>query len=83
MARHGVAAEGEWLTHHGLFSFVYLGCPYIPCFMSWLEVVLSILLLLSLSLAMALQRRYLALQRRHKVLQRRYDKAEHQLSTSR
>ena len=49
--------------------------------MTWLEAVLSILLLLSLGLAVALQRRYLALQRKHKILQRLYDKAEPQLGT--
>ena len=49
--------------------------------MTWLEAVLSVLLLLSCGLTVALQRRYLALQRKHKILQRLYDKAEHQLST--
>jgi len=49
--------------------------------MARLEIVLSVLLLLSLCLALVLHRRYLALQRKHKILQRLYDKAEQQLST--
>lgn len=49
--------------------------------MMWLEAVLCGLLLVSSSLAVAAQRRYLALRRKHKLLQRLYDHAEQQLTT--
>ena len=49
--------------------------------MTWLEVVLCGLLLVTGGWAVAAQRRYGALQRKHKTLQRLYDKAEQQLNT--
>jgi len=66
----------------GRFSFVYLYAGrLIDYAMTWLEVVLCGLLLVTGGWAVAAQRRYGALQRKHKTLQRLYDKAEQQLNT--
>ncbi|WP_310391879.1 hypothetical protein [Hymenobacter sp.] len=49
--------------------------------MTWLEGLLSALLLLGCGLALVARQRYQALVRKHKILQRLYDKAEAQLNT--
>ena len=49
--------------------------------MTWVERTLGVLLVVSVSLAVVAQQRYLALLCKRKVLLRHYDKAEQQLST--
>lgn len=76
----GLATEGErptWAVLLRLFNTGRLICYE----MTWLEIVLSGLLLATAGGAVAAQRRYLALRRKHKTLQRLYDHAEQQLST--
>ena len=49
--------------------------------MTWVETILSLLLLTASGLALVAHRRYKAMQRKHKLLQRLYDHAEQQLTT--
>ena len=61
------------------YDLITAGCPCGHPYMTWMEGLLGVLLLVASGLAVAGQMRYGRLKQKHQALQQRFDRAEQQL----